>query len=136
MGTAFKVTPSGALTTLYDFCSQETCPDGQYPSAIMQASDGNLYGVVATGGNGLGVFYQLTLGGTMTDLYSFDSSAGRAPGMKLVEGNDGELYGTAPKGGQNGWGTVFKITLRGAATRCTASARKRTAWTELILFPG
>ena len=116
VGTAFKVTPGGALTTLYDFCSQETCPDGQYPAAIMQASDGNLYGVVATGGNGLGVFYQLTLGGTMTDLYSFDGSAGRAPGMKLVEGNDGQLYGTAPKGGQNGWGTVFKITLRGAAT--------------------
>ncbi len=118
VGTAFRLTPSGVLSTLYNFCSVENCPDGQNPVAIMQASDGNLYGLVALGGdNSIGVFYQLTLSGTMTDLYSFDGSTGREPSVKLVQGPDGQMYGTAPYGGANGYGTVFKITLNGTLSR-------------------
>jgi uncharacterized repeat protein (TIGR03803 family) len=30
-GTVFKMTTSGTLTKLYDFCSQTDCPDGAYP---------------------------------------------------------------------------------------------------------
>src|ERR1035438_4638982 len=37
-GTVFKMTPSGALTTLYSFCSQSGCTDGAYPYAgLVQA---------------------------------------------------------------------------------------------------
>jgi len=50
-GTIFKITLSGALTTLYSFCSQPACADGQYPAAgLVQATNGNLYGTTADGG--------------------------------------------------------------------------------------
>jgi uncharacterized repeat protein (TIGR03803 family) len=44
-GTVFKITPSGTLTTLYSFCSQSGCPDGDSPqTGLVQATDGNFYG--------------------------------------------------------------------------------------------
>src|ERR1700689_1725008 len=30
-GTVFKITPAGALTTIYNFCAQTNCDDGAYP---------------------------------------------------------------------------------------------------------
>jgi len=37
-GTVFKITPGGALTTLYSFCSQSGCTDGADPGAgLVQA---------------------------------------------------------------------------------------------------
>src|SRR5277367_4497221 len=45
-GTLFRVTPSGKLTSLYDFCSQPKCADGGFlSSAPVVGTDGNLYGV-------------------------------------------------------------------------------------------
>src|SRR5271165_623716 len=32
LGTVFKMTPSGTLTTLYEFCLQSNCPDGAAPT--------------------------------------------------------------------------------------------------------
>jgi uncharacterized repeat protein (TIGR03803 family) len=63
-GTIFKITLSGTLTTLYNFCSQSGCPDGQYPAAgLVQDTDGNLYGTTADGGaNGDGTVYSLSIG--------------------------------------------------------------------------
>ena len=66
-GTIFKITPSGQLTTLYSFCAQINCPDGQNPSAgLVQGTDGNLYGTTAYGGLGVpgfGVVFRLTIAG-------------------------------------------------------------------------
>ena len=40
-GTVFKITLGGTLTTLYSFCSQQACADGDYPSAgLIQALTG------------------------------------------------------------------------------------------------
>jgi hypothetical protein len=45
MARAFKITPSGTLTTLYSFCGQSGCPDGENPMApLVQATNGTLYG--------------------------------------------------------------------------------------------
>jgi uncharacterized repeat protein (TIGR03803 family) len=50
-GTIFKITVSGTLTTLYSFCSQPGCADGQYPAgALVQDTNGNLYGTTGDGG--------------------------------------------------------------------------------------
>src|SRR5690242_8059443 len=50
-GTVFKITPSGTLSTLYNFCSQANCTDGANPySALVQATDGSLYGTTVNGG--------------------------------------------------------------------------------------
>ena len=44
-GTVFSVTPGGALTTLYSFCSQPNCSDGANPAAVLTLGrDGSLYG--------------------------------------------------------------------------------------------
>src|ERR1019366_1269736 len=55
---------SGTLTTLYNFCSQSGCTDGQYPAGgLVQATDGNLYGTRADGGaKGKGRVFSLSVG--------------------------------------------------------------------------
>ena len=50
-GTVFKITSSGVLTTLYSFCSQSGCPDGQEPVAgLVETKNGDFYGTTSYGG--------------------------------------------------------------------------------------
>ena len=121
-GTVFKITPSGALTTLYSFCAQTNCTDGQAPSAgLVQATDGNFYGTTEVGGaNGQGTVFKITPGGVLTTLYSFCAQSSCAEGGRptetLIQASDGNLYGTTPGFGANNGGTVFKITTSGVLT--------------------
>jgi uncharacterized repeat protein (TIGR03803 family) len=121
-GTVFEVTPSGQLTTLYTFCSQPGCTDGAYPFAgLVRGTDGNFYGTTLEGGaNGLGTVFKITAGGTLTTLYSFCSQSGCTDGVEpaagLIQGTDGNFYGTTVNGGTAGAGTVFKITPGGTLT--------------------
>ncbi len=122
-GTIFKISPNYpyVLTPLYSFCSQTNCADGYYPLAgLVQGSDGNFYGTTYFGGaNDAGVVFKITATGALTTLYSFCSQANCADGANpvagLVQGADGNFYGTAYMGGGNtsctyGCGTVFKIS--------------------------
>ena len=63
-GTGFKITPSGTLTTLYSFCSQGECADGEYPDAgLVQDTHGDFYGTTYFGGaNGDGTVFSLYAG--------------------------------------------------------------------------
>jgi len=122
-GTVFKITPSGARTTLYNFCSVGTCSDGADPSApMLRASDGNLYGTTVGGGPNAnaGTVFKITLTGALTTLHSFCSlsgcSDGKYPFAGLAQGTDGDFYGTTELGGKYGGGTVFKITPSGTLT--------------------
>jgi len=121
-GTVYRVTPGGAVTTLYSFCSQLDCPDGSGPDGgLIQASDGNLYGVTAAGGaNSAGTVFRITLNGTLTTLYSFCSQAncadGSSPEAGLVQDSDGNFYGTTLENGADGGGTIYRITLSGTLT--------------------
>jgi uncharacterized repeat protein (TIGR03803 family) len=122
VGTVYKITPRGALTLLYAFCSQSGCADGAYPAAaLVQGSDGDFYGTTSQGGaNGLGTVFKITASGTLTTLYSFCSQSGCTDGAGLlaglVQGSDGNFYGTTFNGGANGGGTVFQITPSGTLT--------------------
>jgi len=120
--TVFKITPSGRLTTLHTFVS----PDGTNPSSgLIQATDGNLYGTTSYGGTGAGcpirggcgTVFKVTPGGTFTTLHSFQGADGAEPLAALVQGTDGNFYGTTYEGGAHGLGTVFKMTSGGALTR-------------------
>lgn len=51
MGTAYNLTPGGAFTTLYNFCAQRGCADGGKPVGLIQATDGNIYGMTGEGGS-------------------------------------------------------------------------------------
>jgi uncharacterized repeat protein (TIGR03803 family) len=111
-GTVFKLSSAGALTTLYNFCTQRFCPDGDTPTVLIQATNGNFYGTTQGGGNrGNGTIFKITPGGTLTTLHSIWTNGKDLTG--LVQGTDGNLYGIA--GGQTG-GSVFKITLSGKLT--------------------
>ncbi|MGA2601334.1 MAG: choice-of-anchor tandem repeat GloVer-containing protein [Bryobacteraceae bacterium] len=118
-GVVFQITPSGTLTVIYTFCSQTNCTDGDLPiGALIQATDGNLYGTTAGGGaNNRGTVFKVTLGGSLTTLYSFCNQIGCADGAQpyagLIQGTDGNFYGTTKFGGANDWGEVFSITSGG-----------------------
>ena len=115
-GAVFKMTPSGAMTTLHSFAGYPT--DGALPSAgLIQATDGQLYGTTWIGGSGNGgTFFRLSLGGKLTIVHSFSYADGLLPHGRLVQAADGALYGTTGAGGTNGAGTVFRATLSGKLT--------------------
>jgi uncharacterized repeat protein (TIGR03803 family) len=105
------MTLAGEFTTVYTFCLQAGCPDGHSPQyTIVQASDGNLYGVEG-GGSGEEIF-RLTLAGELTVPYTFCQQPGCPDGSGptgLSIGPDGALYGATQS-----FPTIFKITLAGA----------------------
>ena len=116
-GTVFKITPSGIETVLHAFAKSGS--DGQTPYAgLIQGSDGNLYGTTYFGGaNGFGTVFKVTPGGTETVLYSFaGGSDGEHPYAGVIQGSDGNFYGTTYQGGASGNGTVFKLTPSGTET--------------------
>ncbi|HXR17713.1 MAG TPA: choice-of-anchor tandem repeat GloVer-containing protein [Terriglobales bacterium] len=100
-GTVFKVTPTGTLTTLYSFCAQTNCTDGEEPLAgLVLATNGTFYGTTSVGGaNGDGTVFSITAGGTLTTLHSFDLTDGAYPTAALIQGRDGNFYGTTVEGG-------------------------------------
>jgi uncharacterized repeat protein (TIGR03803 family) len=125
-GTVFKITTGGALTTLYKFCAQggSPCPDGAQPnSGLVLATNGNFYGTTMNGGanesscgNGCGTVYQITSGGKLTTLHSFEFSDGAAPEVGLIQAANGLLYGTTSSGGSGDVGTIFEIETGGSFT--------------------
>jgi uncharacterized repeat protein (TIGR03803 family) len=70
-GQIFRMTPAGQFTTIYNFCSEANCADGQEAqSSPILGSDGNLYGVADGGSGESGTVYKMTLGGHITTLYT------------------------------------------------------------------
>ena len=123
LGTVFKITPAGTLTTLHSF--QGPFSDGSTPLAsLVQGTDGNFYGTTATGGSiGIGAVFKMTPSGTLTILHSFNGADGDAPESELVQASDGNFYGTTSQVGPNGVGTVFKITPGGTLTTLNSFAQ-------------
>jgi uncharacterized repeat protein (TIGR03803 family) len=117
-GTLFKVTPGGAVTSIYSFCLESACPDGKYPYApLFQTAAGDFYGTTAEGGtNNYGTVFEVTASG-LTTLHSFLKTDGENPFAGVIEGSDGNFYGTTVGGGAaSGQGTVFKMTPTGTLT--------------------
>ena len=135
-GTIYQITPEGKLTTLYSFCPASPCNDGKYPMSLMQASNGNFYGVAANYGVGNnGTIFAISRSGVFKVLYSFCTQAncadGSEPSSGLMQASNGNLYGTTFKGGiYNGGesGIVYEVSPAGqfrtihnfcAETHCT-----------------
>jgi uncharacterized repeat protein (TIGR03803 family) len=115
-GTVFRITASGALTTLHAF---EGIPnDGQMPAGVLlQATNGNIYGTTADGGAyGGGSIFKMSPVGDLTIWQSFVNEA--YPYAGVIEGTNGDFYGTTSMGGFDcnsklGCGTVYKTTSGG-----------------------
>jgi uncharacterized repeat protein (TIGR03803 family) len=108
-GTVFKITPAGLETVLHSFAGGS---DGQRPTAgLVQGTDGNFYGTTYFGGaDNEGTVFKITPAGVETVLYSFaGGSDGKYPDAGLVQGTDGNFYGTTGNGGAHSAGTVFKF---------------------------
>ena len=120
-GTIFQLTLAGIDTTVHSFSPPNADLHGQ-ANGVMQAADGNLYGTTYEGGsNGAGSAFELTPTGQFTTLYNFCSEAscsdGVNPQSQLVQGTDGNFYGTT-SGASQGFnlGTIFRITPAGDLT--------------------
>jgi len=108
-GTVFWISSSGTLSTIYPFTGGN---DGGAPDAgLIRGSDGSFYGTTLYGGAyGSGTVFGITSSGVFTNLYSFTGgSDGGFPQAALVQGRDGNFYGTTVYGGLYGSGTVFKV---------------------------
>jgi uncharacterized repeat protein (TIGR03803 family) len=114
LGTIFKITPTGTLTTLYQFDGT----NGFNPqSALTFASDGNFYGVTPYGGsNGAGTIFKISPEGNLTTLASFcgngpNCSGGVNPSFPLVQNTNGTFYGVTASGGpENPYGMIFTFS--------------------------
>ena len=94
-GTLFRITTKGVFTKLWEFNAQNPSVNGIAPyGGLVQATDGNLYGTTIQGGAAnAGTILQVTLGGTITQLFSLDSvTNGAAPRSVPLQASDGTLY--------------------------------------------
>lgn len=118
-GTAYRISPNGALTTLHHF----DVDDGINPyGGVILGRDGNFYGVTRGGGlnGGAGVLFRMTPGGTVTTVYGFSGVNGPGdagtPQAAPTQGQDGNFYGTTYFGGSYAAGSIYRITPDGQET--------------------
>jgi len=119
-GAFFKLTTKGVITPhTFDYT------DGENPNLPVQGTDGNFYGTTQYGGGTTcecGVVYKVTAAGKITVLHKFTGYVsptvydGSRPIGILVQGSDGNFYGTTYQGGAFNEGAVFKITPAGVLT--------------------
>jgi uncharacterized repeat protein (TIGR03803 family) len=117
MGTVFKITPAGKLTTLFSF--PNTGADGSNPSfGVFQASNGDFYGVTPSGGSTNGTFFRISSTGAFKLLASFHSGVNGANPNLPTLGRDGNFYGSTHNGGPNSacCGVIYKATAAGKIT--------------------
>lgn len=137
-GTMFRITPSGALKTLYSFCSQSDCADGLFPYAgLLQATNGDFYGTTFGGGA-----YDLCGYGCGT---IFRLSVGLAPFVKTLPtsgkvGADVTILGTELTGATrvsfNGVAATFTVNSTGTAISTTVPAGVTTGTVQVVTPSG
>jgi len=120
-GTVYKFTRSGTFSTIFSFNSDNS-QGTQLSAPLLQASDGNLYGVANIGGAAnCGTIFKVSRSGVLLSEYSFPCDAGGyAPVGSLIEASDGNFYGVTELGGtgtecgfSSGCGTVFRMNKKG-----------------------
>jgi uncharacterized repeat protein (TIGR03803 family) len=120
---AAVIVPLAAQAQTFTTLSNLQGSNGANPlfGALVQGTDGNLYGTTSAGGShAQGTVFKITPAGSLTTLYNFcgqsNCSDGSAPYAGLILATDGNFYGTTLTGGSNREGTVFRITPKGVLT--------------------
>jgi uncharacterized repeat protein (TIGR03803 family) len=120
-GTVFELAKgSSTITTLASFNGA----NGEDPhTGVVMDSSGNLYGITYFGGaSGNGTIFELAKGsGTITTLYSFNSTNGPNPQAGVILDSSGNLYGTLAGGGASGDGTVYELAKGSGSLTTLAS---------------
>jgi uncharacterized repeat protein (TIGR03803 family) len=112
VGTVFKASLAGVITTLYNF---DTTTGSMPFSGVSLGSDGNLYGTTFAGGTfSNGTIFKITPAGVFTVLHHFGSVSGdgRQPYGPPIQAKDGSFYGVTGSG-VTGSGSAYKITSTG-----------------------
>jgi uncharacterized repeat protein (TIGR03803 family) len=111
-GTIFGITAFGGSTNLQSVSLAGT--NGASPSAgLIVGADGNFYGTTLAGGahKSGAIFSFNPSNNTVKLLYSFSGgSDGKNPYGGVVQGNDGNFYGTTVAGGKGNKGTIFQLS--------------------------
>ncbi len=124
-GAIFKITSSGAFTTVHHFDSNNLYEPAGPIGGLVRARNGDLYGAGGGGFYGSGTVFKVTPQDTVTTVYSFcalgaNCADGTFPWAPPIQGADGNFYGTTGTGGtldcHNGCGTVYKMTANGTLT--------------------
>jgi uncharacterized repeat protein (TIGR03803 family) len=99
-----------SLSGDFAFIHQMTDSEGYSPVQLLQASDGNLWGISDFRN---GSFFSITLSGGSILSASFNCAATGCAPLGMFESRDGNFYGVAGAGGnlpgRNPLGTIFKI---------------------------
>jgi uncharacterized repeat protein (TIGR03803 family) len=120
LGSVYKYTPAGVFSILYNFKGGSS--DLQNPHGLVQGGDGNLWGMGDQGGQtstcgGCGGVFKITPAGKETVVYTFKGGTdGQNPYTSLIQGSDGNFYGTTEGSGGSNLGTVFQLTAKGVET--------------------
>src|SRR5205814_1760118 len=120
LGTVFKMTPAGVLTTLVQFTGNGATNKGANPhAALVRGTDGNFYGTTSAGGAGnFGTVFKMTPFGVLTTLLEFTNDGAARKGANsqaaLLQLADGNFYGTTANGGTSDAGTLFRMGPAGA----------------------
>ena len=111
-GTAFKMSKTGAITLLHNFCTTLTCNDGANPSFLTLGLDGNFYGGTGPNNPPTSVLFRMSPGGGYKVLHTFDLKT-QPDGLGIfgmVQAPDGKFYGATVAGDQlKPWNSVFRF---------------------------
>jgi uncharacterized repeat protein (TIGR03803 family) len=125
-GTVYKLTPSGSSYVHTVLHQMNGTTDGSRPQSVLTlAADGNLYGTTSAGGDassGANALFKLSTTGTFTLLYTLNQTTdGQFPFASMVQGPDGNFYGTTSNGGSAtaNAGTLYKLALTSAGVSYT-----------------
>ena len=132
-----SLTTNGVLATLVSFNGF----NGGKPSGLVEGVDHRFYGTTRYGGlsyngapfSGHGAIFRMTTNGALTALFFFSGTNGSRPDNGLVQGADGNFYGTTTEGGTNkyyvngGGGTIFQMTTNFTLTTLISFGRTNGA---------
>jgi uncharacterized repeat protein (TIGR03803 family) len=119
LGLAFKLSKSGTIVDLHDFCAGFECNDGAYPAFVTQALDGNFYGTTGPSGYPADVLFRLSPTGAFKVMHTFGAPKAPKDGdgaFGLLQAPDGTFYSATVAGAQNSpFNTVFRFAPKSDA---------------------
>jgi uncharacterized repeat protein (TIGR03803 family) len=145
-GVVFKVDTTGRESVLYSFTGG--AGGAETFAGVIRDAAGNLYGTTSSGGDlssslcagaGCGVVFKLEPSGKETVLHAFTGGAdGAYPNAGLHQDEEGNLYGTAPNGGDvsclspSGCGVVFKVAFHHDGESAASAEQTRNSEGEKV----